>query len=362
MYRFLIHSIAMLLIWTSLATPAAAGGMATVHLDAPPQNVVAGVPLQIGFMVMQHDITPVNLEKVYISARHRESGETYQQDARQEGEVGHYLAELTFPAAGSWKWQIIPEPFAGTSFESITVQAAAGDVSASSGEAAHPAHIHTGSCAALGEVQFPLSDVLPGGAVLDGKADATSGTVGFEEGEAVAISTTTLNVTIAELLSGPHAINIHKSAQNVDAYVACGNVSGRMVDGSLIVGLQQLNGSSDVGIAVLREEAERTTVSLYMLVVESQPVATGPEQFVVINGSNGNWFFEPARIEIAAGTTVTWENKTEAAHTVMSDNLAFEDSGPFGPGETFSAVFTEPGTYAYRCGPHPPMTGTIVVK
>jgi plastocyanin len=361
MYRFLIHSIAMLLILTALATPASAGGMATVHLDAPPQNVVAGVPLQIGFMVMQHDVTPVNLEKVYISARHRESGETYQQDARQEGEVGHYLAELTFPAAGSWKWQIIPEPFAGTSFESIEVQAAAGDVSASTEEAAHPAHIHTGSCAALGEVQFPLSDVLPGGAVLDGKADATSGTVGFEEGEAVAISTTSVEVTIAELLSGPHAISVLKNGDD-DLAVACGNVSGRMVDGSLIVGLQQLNNSSDVGIAVLREEAQRTTVSLYMLVVESQPVATGPEEVVAITLIGDAWVFEPARIEISAGTTVTWENRTDTAHTIMGDDLAFEDSSPIGPGESYSAVFTEPGSYSYRCGPHPWMTGTIVVK
>jgi plastocyanin len=360
MSRFLFHLIATLLILSALAGTASAGGMATVHLDAPPQNVVAGVPVQIGFMVMQHDVTPVNPEKVYVSAQHRESGETYQQDARQEGEVGHHVAELTFPKAGSWKWQIIPEPFAGTSFESILVQAAAGDASAGTTAATHPVQIHTGSCAALGEAMFPLSDVLPGGAVIDGKPDLTSGAVGAEEGEAVAISATTLDVTIAGLLSGPHAINVLKDGKD-DLAVACGNVSGRMIDGELIVGLQQLNNSSDVGIAVLREDAERTTVSLYMLVVESQPVAAGPEQFVVINGGSEGWFFEPARTEIAAGTTVTWENKTDTAHTVMGDSLAFEDSGPFGPGETYSAVFTEPGTYSYRCGPHPTMTGTIVV-
>jgi len=33
--------------------------MATVHLDAPPQNVVVGVPFEIGLIVMQHDVTSV---------------------------------------------------------------------------------------------------------------------------------------------------------------------------------------------------------------------------------------------------------------------------------------------------------------
>ena len=258
---------------------------------------------------------------------------------------------------------ITPGPFAGTSFESLTVleSAAIGADKSDNAAANHPAHIHDGSCQTLGDVLFPLSDVVPNGAVQDGTLDTTSGTVGMEAGAPVAISTTTVDVTIAELLAGPHAINIHKSNDEIGTYVACGDISGRMWNGELIVGVQQLNTSGDVGIAVLREESEQTTVSLYMMVVESAEIAQGPEAIVEITGSEGGWFFTPASLEIAAGTTVTWVNKSDTSHTVMGKDLAFEDSGPFGPGETYGQTFTKPGTYSYICGPHPFMTGTIIV-
>jgi plastocyanin len=364
MYRTIIRLTIALAVLGLLAPAASAGGMATVHLDAPPENVVMGEPYRLGFMVMQHDVTPVNVEPVVVSATHRESGETYSADAQQEGATGHYVADLTFPKAGSWKWMITPGPFAGTSFESLMVleSAAIGADKSDNAAANHPAHIHDGSCQTLGDVLFPLSDVVPNGAVQDGTLDTTSGTVGMEAGAPVAISTTTVDVTIAELLASPHAINIHKSNDEIGTYVACGNISGRMWNGELIVGVQQLHHSSDVGIAVLREENEQTNVSLYMMVAESAEIAQGPEAIVEITGGEGGWVFSPASLEIAAGTTVTWTNMTDTAHTVMGEELAFEDSGPFGQGETYSQTFTEPGTYRYQCGPHPFMTGTIVVS
>lgn len=64
-----------------------------------------------------------------------------------------------------------------------------------------PAHIHLGSCPKPGEVLYPLQDVV------NGK------------------STTTLNVTMKELKAkGALAINIHKSADEVSFYTACGNI------------------------------------------------------------------------------------------------------------------------------------------
>jgi plastocyanin len=70
--------------------------------------------------------------------------------------------------------------------------------------------------------------------------------------------------------------------------------------------------------------------------------------------------FQPASIEVAAGSTVTWTNTGAAPHTVTADNGAF-DSGQLKPGATFSQTFTTPGTYTYHCEIHPQMTGTVVV-
>jgi plastocyanin len=73
------------------------------------------------------------------------------------------------------------------------------------------------------------------------------------------------------------------------------------------------------------------------------------------------WAFEPYSLEVLPGATVTWVNDSDAAHTVTGDDLAFDDSGLIEPGDEFRQTFDEPGTYRYSCGPHPGMTGVIVV-
>jgi plastocyanin len=70
--------------------------------------------------------------------------------------------------------------------------------------------------------------------------------------------------------------------------------------------------------------------------------------------------FEPATLEVPAGTTVVWTNAGSAPHTVTSDADAF-DSGRLDPGGTFSMTFDTPGTYHYHCEFHPGMQATIVV-
>jgi plastocyanin len=71
--------------------------------------------------------------------------------------------------------------------------------------------------------------------------------------------------------------------------------------------------------------------------------------------------FFPARIEIAAGTTVQWKNGDPLAHTVTADDGAF-DSGNIDPGQSWRRRFDTPGTYSFHCTPHPFMKGVIVVR
>lgn len=71
--------------------------------------------------------------------------------------------------------------------------------------------------------------------------------------------------------------------------------------------------------------------------------------------------FSPSRIEVAPGTEVVWKNAASIAHGVMSDSLEFRDSGLLDGGDEFRQVFTAAETFNYWCGPHPSMTGTIVV-
>lgn len=71
--------------------------------------------------------------------------------------------------------------------------------------------------------------------------------------------------------------------------------------------------------------------------------------------------FSQDTITVSPGDTVTWINNDNTPHTVTADDNSF-DSGTLTRGDTFSRVFTEPGTYTYHCEPHPNMTGTVIVR
>ncbi|HEX4978499.1 MAG TPA: plastocyanin/azurin family copper-binding protein [Acidimicrobiales bacterium] len=69
--------------------------------------------------------------------------------------------------------------------------------------------------------------------------------------------------------------------------------------------------------------------------------------------------FQPKKIEIAAGETVTWRFQDGGvAHDVVGEGFKseVEKSG------TYRFTFDEPGTYDYKCTIHPGMKGTVVVS
>ena len=77
--------------------------------------------------------------------------------------------------------------------------------------------------------------------------------------------------------------------------------------------------------------------------------------------------FIPSTIEVAPGTTVTWENNDIAVHTVTSGTLRDGetgtefDSGISAAGSTFEHTFEEVGEYPYFCQVHPWMSGMVLV-
>ena len=74
-----------------------------------------------------------------------------------------------------------------------------------------------------------------------------------------------------------------------------------------------------------------------------------------------NFSFGPTTLTVAAGTTVTWTNRDDIPHTVVSDDKIFK-SKVLDTDEKFSFTFSKPGTYEYFCSIHPKMTGKVVVQ
>jgi plastocyanin len=326
------------------STPVVAGGWAMVRLDTTPGEVVVGVPWKFGFMVRQHDVSPTNDVEPVVTARHQETGDVITATAKQDGPIGHFVAELTFPRAGKWKWEIRPEPFAETALAMLTVSDHAGAT------VSYPASLYAGTCAALGDVAAPLSEVgITPAAVKSTQAP-------------VAVGVSTVDVRLPDLVASDHAIRV--SGADIDAApIACADVGPAtdQAQDEIVLGLHGWEDTANVGVAVLRGKGEETEISLYLLpdrVQVDRLAAFGEtEQIDIVNDT----IFSPPILEVAAGTTVIWTNTSEVAHTVTGDDLEFDDSGIIDPGQTFAYTFTEPGTYTYHCSPHPYMTGVIVV-
>jgi hypothetical protein len=91
--------------FAALTGTAHAGGWATVELGEMPSGLVAGEPWRVELIVKQHGITPMAdiTPSVEIT---NDDGDVLTFSARPMGEVGHYVAEVTFPAGGEWKTRL----------------------------------------------------------------------------------------------------------------------------------------------------------------------------------------------------------------------------------------------------------------
>ena len=91
--------------FAALTGTAHAGGWATVELGQAPSGLVAGEPWRVELIVKQHGITP--MEGVTPSVR-IDNGEGVVRTfpARPADRAGTYVAEVEFPAAGTWKTRI----------------------------------------------------------------------------------------------------------------------------------------------------------------------------------------------------------------------------------------------------------------
>ena len=112
-------------------------------------------------------------------------------------------------------------------------------------------------------------------------------------------------------------------------------------------------------------------ILLIMLVGHRRAVASGSENKTttpseITAGTPSeikidNFSFTPATLTVPAGTQVTWTNRDDIPHTVVSDDQSVK-SKTLDTDEKFTFTFTKPGTYPYFCSIHPKMKGKIVVQ
>src|SRR5918994_3322398 len=90
----------------------------------------------------------------------------------------------------------------------------------------------------------------------------------------------------------------------------------------------------------------------------AESTTPAPDSTITVDISNHA--FNPAQLNIAPGTTVTFVNNDTEPHTATADNELF-DTGVLRPGESSWVLFDGSGTVTYHCELHPDMKGSIVV-
>jgi plastocyanin len=114
-------------------------------------------------------------------------------------------------------------------------------------------------------------------------------------------------------------------------------------------------GLSSLGLSRFGKLGTRIAVALLMSCWQ-----LGAARAAETKVSIDNFTFAPAAITVKVGDTVTWTNRDDIPHAVVSAGKF--RSKALDTDDSFSFTFTAAGDYPYFCSLHPHMTGTIKVE
>ena len=85
----------------------------------------------------------------------------------------------------------------------------------------------------------------------------------------------------------------------------------------------------------------------------------GAVQAATVTITIDNFTFSPETVTIHAGDTVIWTNQDDIPHVVAEKDGKFRSTA-LDTGESYSRMFSAPGTVDYYCAIHPHMTGSVI--
>ena len=99
---------------------------------------------------------------------------------------------------------------------------------------------------------------------------------------------------------------------------------------------------------------------IFIIAISSRiAIASDEKALVVIN----KYKFIPQEITIKRNQVLRWVNQEKRQyHSVWFEALGEEEPEDYlFPDDSYERKFKETGSFPYRCGPHPEMTGTVHV-
>lgn len=218
----------------------------------------------------------------------------------------------------------------------------------------HPSFIYRGTCAGLGDVAYPLTPIL------SSEFASPESEAGAATANRTSSSVTTLDVSLTELLASPHAIAVRQITPGATQNVICGDVGGIVTRGELAIGLGEVQGSGDVGLAILESAGSRTTVTVYLVhaLVAISSMPTDRISAVEVNLTNTRITATQTTFQVgsthafAVSNLSSIENELVIARTGEGDRPLASGGGqaavysiPPGQSKTLTWTFTEAGTH-----------------
>ena len=148
----LVMMMAMAVLLVVPAGMATAGGWAMATLDTTPSGLAAGESMQVGYRILQHGVHPVDVDATQIRFFDK-VGEVATFPGRSTGEVGHYVAEVTMPESGTYRWDVTMGSFPAQDLGFIEV----GPTFATTGGSDYSEWMR---------IVFPIAAVVSAGAVV----------------------------------------------------------------------------------------------------------------------------------------------------------------------------------------------------
>jgi plastocyanin len=97
--------------------------------------------------------------------------------------------------------------------------------------------------------------------------------------------------------------------------------------------------------------------------LQKSQIASAQEKSSTVEVKIDNFSFGPVALTVPVGATVTWVNRDDMPHNVVStDDAKTFKSKVLDTNEKFSFTFSKPGSYPYFCSIHPKMTGKVIVQ
>jgi len=111
MTRRTLVFLAATILMAASSTTVWAGGWAITTLDTTPGDLRAGETYEIGYTILQHGIRPAAVDNTEIRLHGPWKVGTHVFEGLPQGPVGHYLAEVSVPEAGEYRWEVTQGPF-----------------------------------------------------------------------------------------------------------------------------------------------------------------------------------------------------------------------------------------------------------